>query len=153
MVRTTKLCVSIILLNVLHHDAKVVPDVSCRSPGVGLICSPAQAAAARVWLVATHQVALEMELVDVAQGGECVDPSLVELADRTVLSVDPARIGFQVVDLPRYELSCVLLPVAVRGIVCSTQVPVAALRMQPASVPAVCSQVTAVLYTVALQGL
>eukprot|EP01046_Picozoa_sp_COSAG06_P070161 COSAG06_NODE_19489_length_836_cov_0.796472_1_plen_232_part_00 len=139
MVLTAELRVRIILLDVLHHDAKVVPDISCRSPGVGLICSPAQAAAARVWLVATHQVALEMELVNVAQGGECVDPSLVELADRTVLSVDPARIGFQVVDLPRHELSCVLLPVAVRGVVRPTRAPVAALRVQPASVPAACN--------------
>ena len=127
--RTTKLRVLIILHDILHHDAKVVPDISCRSPRVGLICGVAQTVAARAWLVTAHQITLKMELVDVTQGSEGVNPSLVELADRTVLGMDATWIRFQVVDLPRHKLSCVLLPVAVRTIVCPAQSPVAALRV------------------------
>ena len=86
--------------------------------------------------VPAHQIALEVQLVDVAQLREGVHPLLVELADGAMRGVHPARIRLQVVDLPRHELRGILLPVPVGRVVRAAQAAVAALRVQAARVHA-----------------
>ena len=86
--------------------------------------------------VPAHQIALEVQLVDVAQLREGVHPLLVELADGAMRGVHPARIRLQVVDLPRHELRGILLPVPVGRVVRTGQAAVAALRVQAARVHA-----------------